>query len=150
MPHLQRGGIDHLHRLARLVHARLGRQPGTGPGGPGYSLAKQNVARFVHELAGALGASGIRVNAVHPTNCNTDMLQSAPMYGIFRPDLENPTKEDCLEAMTAMTVMGNSWVEPEDISYGVLYFASDESRFVTGVQLKIDAGGYVRNVPFSL
>jgi NAD(P)-dependent dehydrogenase (short-subunit alcohol dehydrogenase family) len=36
----------------------------------------------------------IRVNAVHPTNCNTDMPQSDPMYRTFRPDMENPTRED--------------------------------------------------------
>ena len=37
---------------------------------------------------------GIRANVVHPTNCNTDMLQSEPMYKSFRPDLENPTRAD--------------------------------------------------------
>ena len=37
---------------------------------------------------------GIRANVVHPTNCNTDMLQSEPMYRSFRPDLENPTRAD--------------------------------------------------------
>jgi SDR family mycofactocin-dependent oxidoreductase len=150
LPHLQRGAsIICTGSLASFMTGTTD-NPAQGPGGAGYSFAKRTVAMLAHDMALALAPFGIRVNAVHPTNCNTDMLQSAPMYGIFRPDLENPTKEDCLEAMTAMTVMGNSWVEPEDISNGVLYLASDESRFVTGVQLKIDAGGYVRNVPFSL
>jgi len=150
MPHLQKGAsIICTGSLASFMRGSVD-NPEAGPGGQGYSLAKQNVAHFVHELAVSLGPHGIRVNAVHPTNCNTNMLQSAPMYKMFRPDLENPTKEDVLEAMTTMTVMGNSWVEPEDISNGVLFLASDESRFVTGVQLKIDAGGYVRHLPFSL
>ena len=36
------------------------------------------------------------------------------------------------------------WVEPEDISNAVLFFASDESRYVTGVQLPVDAGSLLK------
>jgi len=36
------------------------------------------------------------------------------------------------------------WVEPEDISNAVLFFASDESRYVTGVQLPVDAGSLIK------
>ncbi|HBJ73748.1 MAG TPA: SDR family mycofactocin-dependent oxidoreductase [Actinobacteria bacterium] len=114
--------------------------PTNGPGGAGYSHAKRGVARFGHDLALQLAPHSIRVNVVHPTNCNTPMLNSDPMYGIFRPDLEHPTREDAMVAFPAMQKMPIPYVEPIDISNAVLFLASDESRYVTGLQLKVDAG----------
>jgi SDR family mycofactocin-dependent oxidoreductase len=114
--------------------------PQNGPGGAGYGHAKRGVARFVHDLALQLAPHSIRVNAVHPTNVNTDMLQSEPMYKIFRPDLEHPTREDAEPAFTMMQPMPIGYVEPVDISNAVLYLASEEARYVTGLQLKVDAG----------
>ncbi len=81
----------------------------------------------------------IRVNVVHPTNCNTDMLHSQPMYDSFRPDLENPTREDAMLAFPVQQAMPIPYVEPRDISNAVLFLASDESRYVTGMQLRVDA-----------
>lgn len=122
--------------------------PASGPGGLGYGFAKRVVANYVNDLALCLGRSKIRVNAVHPSNTNTDMLQSAPMYAQFRPDLENPTREDAEASFPAMHLFPVPWVEPRDISDAVLYLASDESRFVTGMQLRIDAGAYLKRHPF--
>jgi len=87
-----------------------------------------------------LAPESIRVNAVHPTNCNTDMLQSDPMYRVFRPDLAAPTREDAELAFPAMQPMPIGWVEPADVSNAVAFLASDESRYVTGLQLKVDGG----------
>lgn len=118
--------------------------PGADPGGAGYAVAKRAVADYVHELARTLAPRMIRVNAVHPTNCNTDMLQSETMYKSFRPDLENPTREDAVLAFPAQQAMPIPWVEPIDISNAVAYLASDESRYVTGMQMRIDAGSYLK------
>jgi NAD(P)-dependent dehydrogenase (short-subunit alcohol dehydrogenase family) len=118
--------------------------PQNGPGGAGYAHAKRGVARFVHDLALQLAPHSIRVNAVHPTNVNTDMLQSTPMYKIFRPDLENPTREDAELAFPAMQPMPIGYVEPRDISNAVLFLASDESRYITGVSLPVDAGALLK------
>ncbi len=43
-----------------------------------------------------------------------------------------------------MQAMPTPYVEPEDLSNAVLFLASDESRFVTGMQLRVDAGGYLK------
>ena len=94
----------------------------------------------MHEVARRM----IRANVVHPTNCNTDMLQSEPMYQSFRPDLEHPTKEDATPAFHVQQAMPIPWIEPEDISNMVLFLASDESRYVTGMQMRVDAGGYLK------
>jgi SDR family mycofactocin-dependent oxidoreductase len=124
--------------------------PGQDPGGAGYQYAKRMIAEFVHELARNLAPQMIRVNAVHPTNCNTDMLNSEPMYRAFRPDLENPTREDALLAFPAQNAMPVPFVEPLDISQAVVYLASEEARYVTGLQLRVDAGSYLRFHDFHL
>lgn len=115
-----------------------------GPGGTGYSYAKRGVASLVNSLALQLGPRNIRVNAVHPGNCNTPMLHSAPMYKVFRPDLEDPKREDVLDAFASTQIMPVPYVEPEDISNAVLFLSSDESRYVTGLQLKVDAGALLK------
>jgi SDR family mycofactocin-dependent oxidoreductase len=118
--------------------------PGVDPGGAGYSYAKRSLSEFIHEMARNLAPLMIRANVVHPTNCNTGMLNSEPMYRAFRPDLENPTRDDALLAFPAQQAMPIPFVEPVDISNAVVYLASDESRYVTGLQLRVDAGSYLK------
>jgi SDR family mycofactocin-dependent oxidoreductase len=120
---------------------------GSGPqgfGGAGYNLAKRVLVEYTTTAAVKLAPRSIRVNAVHPTNCNTDMLQSDVMYKTFRPDLANPTVEEAEEGFRSMQAMPIPWVEPSDISYAVVYLASDESRYVTGLQLKVDGGATIQ------
>ncbi|MCX4815169.1 mycofactocin-coupled SDR family oxidoreductase [Streptomyces sp. NBC_01239] len=139
-PHLGTGAsIVCTGSAAGLMHGGAD-NPQNGPGGSGYSHSKRGIARFVHDLALQLAPRFIRVNAVHPTNCDTDMLQSAPMYRVFRPDLADPRREDVEEAFRSLQAMPVPFVEPSDISNAVLFLASDESRYVTGLQLKVDAG----------
>jgi SDR family mycofactocin-dependent oxidoreductase len=147
LPHLPDGGsIVATGSVAGLLPGASD-NPATGFGGLGYSWAKRAVASFVHDLALTLAPRRIRANAVHPTNCNTDMLNSEVMYRQFRPDLEHPTQEDALPAFPAMNAMPVGFVEPEDIADAVLFLISDESRFITGMQLRVDAGSYVKHRP---
>lgn len=111
-----------------------------GPGGAGYGLAKKMIRDYTKALALTMAPHNIRVNAVHPTNVNTDMLHNVPMYKVFRPDLPEPTREDAELVFPILQAMPTPWVETEDISHAVVYLASDESRFVTGQQLFVDAG----------
>lgn len=118
--------------------------PGNGPGGAGYGLAKQFISQYVVVLARQVAAQRIRVNAVHPTNCNTDMLHSPPMYKAFRKDLPHPTRADVEEAFPRMQAMPIPYVEPDDIAHAVVFLASDESRYVTGLQLAVDGGALLK------
>ena len=111
-----------------------------GPGGAGYGMAKKMIRDYTKALALTMAPHSIRINAVHPTNVNTDMLHNLPMYKVFRPDLSEPTREDAEIVFPLLQAMPTPWVEPEDISHAVVYLASDESRFVTGQQLFVDAG----------
>ena len=145
LPHLTEGAsIICTGSAAAFMTGQGIAQPGVDPGGSGYSYAKRMVAEFVHEMARQCAPQMIRVNAVHPTNCNTNMLNSAPMYRAFRPDLENPTREDAVLAFPAQNALPIPYVEPVDISNAVVYLASEESRYVTGLQVKVDAGSYLK------
>ena len=64
------------------------------------------------------------------------------MWSSFALDLPEAerTKENLVPRFAALTALGIPWVEPVDISNAVLWLASDESRYVTGVTLPIDAG----------
>ncbi|GAC1642730.1 MAG: mycofactocin-coupled SDR family oxidoreductase [Mycobacterium sp.] len=147
LPHLTAGAsIIATGSIAGMLAAKMA--PGAagpqGPGGAGYSFAKQLVDSYAVQLAGLLAPQSIRVNAIHPTNVNTPMLNSEPMYRQFRPDLENPTREDALLAFPAMQAMPIPHIEPHDVSNVVCFLASDESRYVTGLQFKVDAGAMLK------
>lgn len=121
--------------------------PAAGPGGLAYSWAKRTVAQFVRDTALVMAPRKIRVNAVHPTNCNTDLLNNAGMYSLFRPDLGAPDHDDVLAAFRAQQAMPIPYIEPSDVSDAVLFLASDESRYVTGLQLRVDGGSVIKKVP---
>jgi len=106
-----------------------------------YVAAKHGIVGLMHTLANELGPKGIRVNAVHPTNVNTKLLQNETFYALFRPDLDHPTLDDSRDAFATMHSLPNiPWVEPIDITNAIIFLASDESRYVTGTNLPIDAG----------
>jgi len=147
LPHLNRGAsIVATGSTAALIPGSLD-NAAKGSGGLGYSWAKRAVASLVHDFAVVLAPEGIRVNAVHPTNVNTDLLHNDAMYKTFRPDLAAPGLEDVLPAFPAMTATGIPYVEPEDVADMVLFLLSDESRQVTGMQMRVDAGGYAKLRP---
>jgi len=145
--------LPHLNDGASIIAtgslaAQLGSSTTQGPGGSAYSFAKQIVARYVNDLSIQLAKRMIRVNAVHPTNVNTDMLHNEGLYRVFRPDLPSPTRADAEIAFPAMQAMPIPYIEPRDVSNTVVFLASDDSRYITGTQLRVDAGGYVKTVPW--
>ncbi|AMM19032.1 3-ketoacyl-ACP reductase [Frondihabitans sp. PAMC 28766] len=107
-----------------------------------YAAAKHGVVGLMRTLALELGPEFIRVNSVHPTSVNTDMIQNSATYALFAPDLPEAerTKETLGGRFQTMNVLPIPWVEPVDISNAVLWLASDESRYVTGITLPVDAG----------
>ncbi|MEB4209555.1 mycofactocin-coupled SDR family oxidoreductase [Mycobacterium sp. 94-17] len=115
-----------------------------GPGGAGYGLSKKMIREYTASLALALGPQRIRVNAIHPTNVDTDMLHNDAIYRTYRPDLPNPTRADAEEAFPFLQAIPTPYVHAADISHAVVYLASDESRFVTGQQLFVDGGAALK------
>jgi (+)-trans-carveol dehydrogenase len=109
-----------------------------------YVAAKHGVVGLMRTFAVELGQHMIRVNSVHPTHVNTPMVMNEGAYKMIRPDLENPGPDDVAPFLQMSHTLPIPWVEPEDISNAVLFFASDESRYITGVTLPIDAGSCLK------
>jgi SDR family mycofactocin-dependent oxidoreductase len=118
--------------------------PAMGPGSAGYGWAKKTLMGYGEQMALALAPQFIRVNVIHPTNVNTHLLHNDGLYSVFRPDLENPTREDVEPAFTTFQAMPIPYVEPVDISNLVLFLASDEARYITGQQIRVDAGSLLK------
>jgi (+)-trans-carveol dehydrogenase/(-)-trans-carveol dehydrogenase len=109
-----------------------------------YVSAKHGVVGLMRTLALELAPYSIRVNSIHPTQVDTPMIQNEATYRLFRPDLEHPTRDDFAPASQSMNALPIPWVEPVDISNAVLFLASDEGRYVTGVTLPVDAGTVIK------
>lgn len=116
-----------------------------GTGGAGYSFSKQTLVYYTKEMAMALAPHGVRVNIVHPTNCNTHLMNAQGIYQVFRPDLDGVvTKEDFLPASQAYHALPSPWLEPEDVAELVLFLASDASKHMTGTSIPIDLGCLIK------
>jgi (+)-trans-carveol dehydrogenase len=72
------------------------------------------------------------------------MIQNEATYRLFLPGVDRPTLEQFGEASQATNALPIPWVEPADISDAVLFLASDEARYVTGVTFPVDAGFMVK------
>lgn len=101
-----------------------------------YTASKHGIVGMTLALANELAAQNIRVNTVHPTGVATGMAPPT-MHTLIaeqRPDLV-PIFLNALPAPL---------IEAADVSNAVLYLLSDESRYVTGLELKVDAGVTIR------
>ena len=99
-----------------------------GVGSAAYRASKGAVRLFTKATAIQYAAEGIRANSVHPGVIDTPMTA---------PNLL--ADEDSRARSAARHPIGRNG-KPEDIAFGVLYLASDESSFVTGSELVIDGG----------
>ncbi|MDO1499322.1 SDR family oxidoreductase [Pricia sp. S334] len=104
------------------------------PNLPAYNASKGGVTIFTKSAALHCAKQGykIRVNSIHPAYIWTPMVEN---FLKAQGDVEEGKKQ--LESLHPVGHLG----EPDDIGYGVVYLASDESKFMTGSELVID-GGY--------
>lgn len=102
-----------------------------------YTAAKHGVTGLMRALAIELAAHNIRVNSVHPTTVDTDMVNNAALYSVFAGD--GATRDDVIPVLKAMNGLPIPWIEPVDVSNAMVYLASDEARYVTGTTVVIDA-----------
>jgi 3alpha(or 20beta)-hydroxysteroid dehydrogenase len=111
------GSIINISSTAGLV--------GNPNGSPAYTATKGAVRLFTKATAVQHARDNIRCNSVHPGPIETDMLKEAA-----------GGREEAYRQRVPLGRFGTT----EDIAYGVLYLASDESSFVTGSELVIDGG----------
>lgn len=99
----------------------------TPSSGPQYQASKGAVRLLSKSAAIQYAKEGIRVNSVHPGPIATPMSE------------EGRANEEFSRFMVSRIPLGR-WGEPDEIAWGVLYLASDESSYVTGTDLVIDGG----------
>lgn len=109
-----------------------------------YISAKHGVVGLMRTLAIELAPEMIRVNTIHPTQTDTDMIMNEATYRLFSPELDAPTREDFAPASQEANTLPVPWVEAVDVSNALLFLASDEARYVTGVALPVDAGAALK------
>lgn len=114
------------------------------PGFGAYAVSKHAVVGLMRTWALELAPHSIRVNTVHPSVTDTPLIQNKTLYTLFRPDLEAPTKEQAIDGFKTLNLLDVPWIESIDVSNAVVYLASDEARYVTGLELKIDAGACIK------
>jgi (+)-trans-carveol dehydrogenase len=107
---------------------------------PSYTAAKHGLLGLVKSLAADLSSNWIRVNAVLPTGVNTPLYVNEFNVGRFVPGNPDATIEDMKVPATALNQLPVPWIEAEDVSKAVLFLASDDAKYVTGIALPIDAG----------
>jgi (+)-trans-carveol dehydrogenase len=107
-----------------------------------YVSAKHGVTGLMRSLAIELAPERIRVNSIHPTQVDTDMIQNQATYDLFTGK-PGSTKEEFADASRGVIALPIPWVEAVDIANAVLFLASDEARYITGVPLPVDAGNFL-------
>ena len=111
------GSIVNISSIAGLIGSRFS----------AYGASKGLVRTLTKSIAVSHGHENIRCNSVHPGIIDTDMV--AEIIG-------SKEGRDLQLNRTPLNVIANS----RDVAFGVLYLASDESRYVTGSELVIDGG----------
>ncbi|MFV0457515.1 MAG: mycofactocin-coupled SDR family oxidoreductase [Actinomycetales bacterium] len=109
-----------------------------------YTVSKHAVVGLMRTLAVELGPHSIRVNTVHPTGVSTPMILNDALYQLFVPDVDHPTREQAEPGLTSGNAIPVPWVDSADVSHAVVYLASDDARYVTGTELRVDAGFLVK------
>jgi (+)-trans-carveol dehydrogenase len=140
IPHLRAAGGGSIVITSSV--AGLKGSPNTGH----YVAAKHGVVGLMRTLANELAPDMVRVNTVHPSAVDTAMIQNQPTYHLFLPghDAGDITPEEVAPVLQAVNALPVPWAEPVDISNAVLFLASDEARYITGVTLPVDAGALVK------
>ena len=109
-----------------------------------YTAAKHGVIGLTRTLAIELAPHFIRVNAILPSTVRTDMVINQDTFRRFRPDLVEPNLEDAMPRFGSIHLIPTPMLEPRDVSDALLWLASDEARYVTGIALPVDAGTLVK------
>jgi (+)-trans-carveol dehydrogenase len=140
IPHLRAAGAGSI--VITSSGAGLKGQANTGH----YVAAKHGVVGLMRTLANELAPDMVGVNTVNPGSVDTDMIQNQATYHLFMPDHDagQITRDEVAPAFQTLNALPVPWMEPIDISTAVLFLASDEARYITGVTLPVDAGVLVK------
>jgi SDR family mycofactocin-dependent oxidoreductase len=108
---------------------------GATPGLLAYMASKHGVVALMKAYANAYGSHGIRVNVVHPGTVNTVMANEPKLHAWFATQPNMPRSRE--------SPIPVPWIEADQIADSVSWLASDDSRFVTGLEVFVDAGRHL-------
>ena len=137
-PHMRRS------RWGRIVaiSSMMGRS--ANPLIPAYCASKWGVIGLTKSVAHEMAHVGVTANVVAPGNISTDMIHNDMLYGLMRPDLEHPTRDDVAGVMATLHVQPVPWLEAEEITAAVVFLCSEGARHITGSVIDVDAGASAR------
>jgi SDR family mycofactocin-dependent oxidoreductase len=98
-----------------------------------YTAAKHGLVGLAGCLANELAEYSIRVNTIHPTGVNTEMYNEPDLFALLQ------TKAETLGPVF-MNALPVEKMEPEEVAAVVAFLASDDSKHMTGGQIRIDCG----------
>jgi SDR family mycofactocin-dependent oxidoreductase len=108
-----------------------------------YNATKWGVIGMAKSLALEVAAEGITVNVVCPCTVGTPMVLNQATYGLFAPDVDNPAPAAVLDRFRRVNPIPEPWLQPEEVSRGVLYLVSDPG-YTTGAVIEIGLGSSAR------
>lgn len=124
------------------ISSMLGRSAAQGMAA--YGASKWGVIGMTKSAALDLAPHGITVNAIAPGNISTPMIHNDYMYKVVRPDLDAPTRADVEPVFAMLHGQPVPFIEPEEVTRAVLFFAAEASSHITGTVLPVDAGAAAR------
>jgi SDR family mycofactocin-dependent oxidoreductase len=136
IPHMRSAGFGRIIATSSMA----GRQ--AHPNLPHYVAAKWGIIGLVKACALENASYGITANAICPAGVATDLYFNEPMYRLFCPDIENPTKDDFERRLREQGhgLNGRPYLEPDQVSGAVVYLATDLDGVITGQVTEIGLG----------
>ncbi len=135
LPHIIRGERGGSMIFTSSVAGLLGRAHAGA-----YVASKHGLVGLMRTLALEVAPHKIRVNTIHPTQVNTEMIMNDLIMHRFVPDEDIPTLDQFSAVSSRLHAIPVPWIETSDVSDLVAFLASDESRYITGATIPVDAG----------
>jgi NAD(P)-dependent dehydrogenase (short-subunit alcohol dehydrogenase family) len=116
-----------------------------------YSASKWGILGLMKSAAMELGQHGITVNALIPGLVDTELTRYATRYshaiGEHRPDPPpDPSPQEVWDVRAPLEPLKVGWLQPEDISPGAVFLASDAAAMMTGAELELTGGDSAQSV----
>jgi len=142
-------GTKHAARIMReqgsgsiINNSSMAAQQGN-QGSPMYGAAKAAISNYIKHCTHWLGPSGIRVNAISPGAISTPIFWGGQTNNPLTPEQQEKAMRRLDKGMAdqaPVKLKSGRGGRPIDIAYAALYFASDESEWVSGIDFIVDAG----------
>jgi len=133
LPHMERQGSGSIINISSTAAVRW-----YGVSYIAYAASKAAVGGITRTVALQYAAKGIRCNSILPGLMNTPLVHASLARAYAGGDIDEMVRIRDRQSPTGK--MGTAW----DVAYAALYLASDESRYVNGVELLVDGGFTVK------